>query len=120
MKDDRIYLVHMLEAARRISTRLSAADRAAFDRNEDLQLAMTHLLQTIGEAARMVSEATRAQLPAIPWRQITGMRHRIVHDYLNIDFDVVWDTARIPFCSSNWSRRWYCLGIRAHRTDQGI
>jgi len=93
MKDDRIYLTHMLEAARKVTQRVQSLTRNGFDADEDVQLALAHLLQTIGEAARLVSDATRQQTPLIPWHQITGMRHRIVHDYLNIDLNIVWDTS---------------------------
>lgn len=92
-KDDRIYLVHMLEIAQRIAARVTHLSRAEFDANEDVQLALTHLLQTIGEAARLVTESTRSQVPQVPWRLITGMRHRLVHDYLRVNLDVVWDTS---------------------------
>jgi uncharacterized protein with HEPN domain len=93
MKDDRLYLVDMLETARRVQNRVKGLTRAAFDQNEDLQLALAHLLQTIGEAARLVTPATRQDFPTIPWNEITGMRHKIVHDYLRIRFDIVWSTA---------------------------
>ncbi len=56
-------------------------------------MALTHLIQTIGEAARLVSPAGRASVPALPWNAITGMRHHLVHDYLNVDLDIVWQTA---------------------------
>jgi uncharacterized protein with HEPN domain len=47
----------------------------------------------IGEASKRVSEITRQTLPAIPWAAISGMRNRLVHEYDEIDLDVVWDTA---------------------------
>ena len=54
-------------------------------------LALTHLLQVIGEAARRVGRDFTERHPEIPWRAIIGMRNRVVHDYLFIDQDVVWD-----------------------------
>jgi uncharacterized protein with HEPN domain len=45
----------------------------------------------MGEAARRVSSAFRESHPDIPWRAIVGMRHKVVHDYLHVDFDIVWD-----------------------------
>lgn len=91
--NDTLYLGHMLDAARWIARRLAGLQQRDFDANEDLQLAVTHQLQIIGEAARLVSDATRQQLAQVPWRQITGMRHRLVHDYVNVDFGLVWTTA---------------------------
>jgi uncharacterized protein with HEPN domain len=92
-KDDLLYLGHMLDAARWIMQRLNGVARHEFDADEDLQLALTHQLQIIGEAARRVSDGGRQGLPGVPWREVTGMRHRIVHDYININLGIVWETA---------------------------
>jgi len=93
MKDDRVYLLQMLDFARRIQKKMVGFDRNQFLGNEDLLLAVTHLLQNTGEAARRVSDATRLDLSAIPWKQIAGMRHRIVHDYLRVSGNIIWETA---------------------------
>jgi len=89
-KDDRVYIQHMLETAQKISAKVAPTDRAAYDADENLRLALVHLVQRIGEAARRVSPATQAGYPDIPWRESIGMLHKIVHDYLNVDEDVVW------------------------------
>jgi uncharacterized protein with HEPN domain len=73
---------------------MAKLNRAEFDANENIQLALTHLLQMIGEATRNVSEEMRSSLATIDWRLITGMRHRIVHDYMNINLAIVWATAK--------------------------
>jgi uncharacterized protein with HEPN domain len=91
--DDRIYLAHMLESARKAYARVAGRTAEQFDANEDLRLAVTHLIQTIGEAARQVSEATRLRHPAIPWKEVIGMRNVIVHDYLGVDDQIVWKVA---------------------------
>ena len=90
---DAAILVDMLLFARRIDAKIRAVGREEFDEDEDLQLALTHLIQIVGEAASRSSEELRKQYPAIPWVQIIGMRHRIVHDYLRVRTDVVWETA---------------------------
>jgi uncharacterized protein with HEPN domain len=51
------------------------------------------LIQVIGEASFHVSETFRGEHQDVPWRAIIGMRHKVVHDYLNVDEDVVWNTA---------------------------
>lgn len=48
----------------------------------------------IGEAARRVSAATRALYPALPWRQMIGMRNQVIHMYDGVDVAVVYDTVR--------------------------
>jgi uncharacterized protein with HEPN domain len=65
-----------------------------YDKDEALRLALTHLVQTLGEAAQHVSASFREAHPEIPWYEIIGMRHRIVHDYLNVNEDVIWEVAR--------------------------
>ena len=89
--DDFLYLGHMLDMARKACERVSELDRDEYEFDEDVQLALTHLVQVIGEATRHVSAEGQLDLPAIPWREIIGMRNRIVHDYLGVDEDVVWE-----------------------------
>jgi uncharacterized protein with HEPN domain len=89
-KDDLVYLGHMLDMAQKIAVRTAGLTRTAFDEDEDLRLALAHLIQIIGEAARRVSDEGRTRYPAIPWRELTGIRSKIVHDYMSVSFDVVW------------------------------
>ena len=88
---DLTYLGHMLESARKIAARTSGLTRATFDADEDRQIVFTHLIQIIGEAAARISPESRSQLPQIPWKQVVGMRNKLVHDYLSVDLDIVWD-----------------------------
>lgn len=67
--------------------------RDRFESDEDLQIVLTHLIQIIGEAASRLSPELVGRNPRIPWRQITGMRHRVVHDYFAIDLDILWAAA---------------------------
>jgi uncharacterized protein with HEPN domain len=89
-KDDSLYLAQMLDMARKSVAKTQGLSREVYDGNEDLRLALTYLVQIIGEAARRVSPQTCAAHPEIPWREIIGMRHRIVHDYMNVDEDILW------------------------------
>ena len=90
--DDEVYVGQMLDMARKARQLLEAKDRAAFDEDEVLRLALTHLVQVVGEAARHVSSAYQASHPTIPWSIIIGMRHKVVHDYMGVDEDIVWET----------------------------
>jgi uncharacterized protein with HEPN domain len=92
-KDDSVYVGHMLDLTKKIIDKTSGLARRDYDSNEDLRLALTHLIQTIGEAARRVSPEFRELHAQVPWKAIVGMRHKVVHDYMNVDEDVVWDTA---------------------------
>ena len=94
-KDDRVYLGHMLDMSRKAMMMVGGKDRKDFDGDEKLRLALAHLLQIVGEAARRVSQESREAHPQIPWAAIIGMRHKVVHDYLNVDEDVVWNTVTL-------------------------
>lgn len=96
--DDSLYVEHMLTTARKIAARTAGVSRVQYDASEDLQIIFTHLVQIIGEAAARISSATRDAHPEIPWKKIIGMRHRLVHDYLHVDLDILWTviTERIP------------------------
>ena len=89
--DDLLYFGHMLDMARKAYAKTQGINRESYDNDENLRLALAHLVQIIGEAARRVSLAGRAAHAEIPWREITGMRHKIVHDYFSVDEDVVWE-----------------------------
>jgi uncharacterized protein with HEPN domain len=92
MKDDMVYVGHMLDTALKARAFIENKTRADFDNDEPLRLALTHLLQTIGEAGRRVSQPFRDSHPEIAWKQIVGMRMKIVHDYFDVNEDAVWDT----------------------------
>lgn len=91
--DDTTFIKHMLDTTVDAIDRIKGCNRQDFDEDHNLQLAVVHLIQIIGEAARLVTQNTREKYPAIPWHKIIGMRHRIVHDYLTIDYDRVWNIA---------------------------
>jgi len=94
-KDDSLYLGHMLDIARKVVTNTSGLSRADYDQDENLRLDPAHLVQVIGEAARRASPETQKAHPEIPWANIIGMRHKVVHDYLEVDEDIIWAVARV-------------------------
>ncbi len=84
-------LEDILEAIRQIEVE-QAKGKIEFERSELIQVWMVHHLMIIGEAVRAIDPATRQKYPAVPWRQIAGMRNILVHDYFRINQDVVWET----------------------------
>lgn len=90
-KDDFVYLGHMLDMAVKALEITHGKIREAYDRDETLRLALAHLIQNIGEAAGRISPEFLKMYPQIPWSEIIGMRHKIVHDYMGVDEDVVWE-----------------------------
>lgn len=92
-RDDRIRIQHMLDAAMDVVT--LAHGRGPGDLRTDMPLrrAMINAIQEIGEAAATVSPLGRDRAPAIPWQPIIAMRHRLVHGYDEINYEVVWKVA---------------------------
>lgn len=91
--DDRIRLRHMADALTSIGRFVAGRQRQDLDNDQMLAYALVHALQIVGEAASKITTETRAMHPAIPWAEIIGMRHRLVHAYIDIDLDLVWTTA---------------------------
>jgi len=79
----------MLEAITKIESYASRG-RQAFEQDELIQTWVVHHLQLVGEAARRLSDGLRQAHPEVPWKEIVGMRHILVHDYFRVDLDEVW------------------------------
>jgi uncharacterized protein with HEPN domain len=91
MKRNLQFLLDMLQSAELIMTYMAQCSKAEFVENVQLQDSVIRRLLVIGEAARRVSEATRQTLPNISWQEINGMRNRLVHEYDDINLNIVWD-----------------------------
>lgn len=90
--DDLIRLQHLRDAADKAIAFSEGRDRAALDTDEMLRLALTKLVEIVGEAAKQVSPATQGEFPDVPWSEAAKMRDRLVHHYFDIDLDVLWIT----------------------------
>jgi uncharacterized protein with HEPN domain len=90
MKDDRVYLRHILECIRRIEED-TAGGKDAFLSSHTLQDAVLRNLQTLAESTQRLSENLKARHPQIEWRRIAAFRNILVHDYLGIDLERVWE-----------------------------
>jgi uncharacterized protein with HEPN domain len=88
--DERV--ADILDAAREIGE-ITELGRDAWDKDRIRQLAVERLLEIIGEAANSLSEEYRAQHPAIPWRDIIGLRVVLAHHYHRVDPAQVWAIA---------------------------
>lgn len=89
MKDDRVYLGHILEAIQDIE-QYASTGRDAFMTDRMRQDALIRKLEVIGEAVKNLSEQTKQRRPETPWRRIAGMRDRLSHDYFGVDLALVW------------------------------
>ncbi len=119
MKSDRVYFSHIRDACLRI-VEYSAQGKDVFLRSPLLQDGIVRNLEIIGEAAKGISETARASHPEIPFRAMSGMRDKLIHQYFGVDLMLVWQVveSEIPLtCESrkpcsNDSRRKIDLPLR--------
>ncbi|MBI5119102.1 DUF86 domain-containing protein [Candidatus Poribacteria bacterium] len=88
-RDPTVRLFHMRDFARKAMDMARGRERDDLDDDEMFQLALTRLVELIGEAASQSPKDTREKYPQIPWQKITGMRHRLIHEYDMVDIDVL-------------------------------
>ena len=90
MKDDRLYLIHILECMQRIE-RYTAPGRDAFFSDTMMQDAVLRNLHTLSESTQRLSDALRDRHREVDWFSIAGFRNVIVHDYLGVNLTTIWD-----------------------------
>ncbi len=90
--DPMIRLKHMRDYAQKAIQMASSYAREDLDRHEMLSLALTRLVELVGESANYVPEEVRQHYDQIPWPQVIGMRHRLIHGYDQVDYDILWTT----------------------------
>ncbi|MFM7548637.1 MAG: DUF86 domain-containing protein [Cyanobacteriota bacterium] len=90
--DDLIRLRHILDAAIEAQGFVCGRTREELEDDRQLTWALVKAIEIIGEAAGQLSEEAKAEIPNIPWRNIIGMRHRLVHAYFDINLDILWRT----------------------------
>ena len=93
MRHEPSFLKDILSACRKIQAIVAATSEDAFLRDEVLPAAVLHHLTVIGEAISRLSVELRERHPEVPWRQIIAVRHRIVHAYFDLDWQILWDAA---------------------------
>jgi uncharacterized protein with HEPN domain len=92
MKDDFSYLEHILLSIMKIKEFTKDLSKADFDSNELVQDAVIRNIEIIGEATKKISQELKSKFKEIPWREMSGMRDKLVHDYMGTDVEVVWKT----------------------------
>ncbi len=89
-RDSRLTLRQMYDHASEALDMVRHRVRSDLDRDRMLNLSLVRLLEILGEAANRVPPEERARHPQIPWAQLTGLRNRLIHEYDNVDFDILW------------------------------
>jgi uncharacterized protein with HEPN domain len=90
-KDDSVYLRHIIDAFMQIEDYMDGVSYDEFISNKLLQDGVIRQLEVMGEAARNLSEDLRCEYPQIPWRQMIGLRNRMIHAYFNVNLQIIWE-----------------------------
>ena len=87
---DKQRLLHILDAINEIENYTANIDIDIFLKNSMMHFASIKQIEIIGEAANYISEETKSKFSEIEWRQITGLRHILVHEYFGVDITLIW------------------------------
>ncbi|MBU2565496.1 MAG: DUF86 domain-containing protein [Candidatus Thermoplasmatota archaeon] len=93
-KEDLPYLKHILDSIYRIEDYVQEIEYEDFMDNHLLQDGVIRQLEIIGEATKRLSEDIKEKYPNISWKDMAGMRDKLIHGYFGVDLDAVWDTAK--------------------------
>jgi uncharacterized protein with HEPN domain len=94
MRDYALYLKDILEAMEAIEKFVEGIDRDSFQKNDMILSAVIRKFEIIGEATKGIPEMMRNRYPKIPWKEMAGMRDRLIHFYFGIKYDLVWYTIK--------------------------
>ncbi len=94
-KEDQVYIEHILDCIEKIIRFSEGVTYAEFSENELLQDGIIRNIEVIGEASKKVSQNLKQVYFHIPWKEMAGMRDKLIHDYFGIDLDVIWKTIQL-------------------------
>ena len=91
MKDDTLYLIHIGECLDKIDLYMAGVDRERFLKSILIQDAVLRNLQVLAESTQRLTDEFKEAHPDVEWYKIAGLRNILVHDYLGIDIETVWN-----------------------------
>ena len=95
MKSDSIYIEHILSGINSIQEYIAGLNLDTFLEDNKTQDAVVRQFEIIGEATKRISANFRDNHPDIPWSEMAGMRDVLIHDYIDVNFEIVWKTATV-------------------------
>lgn len=93
-KDPKIFLLHVIDSIHEIERNVKGISRAKFLQDVKTQDAVMRRIEIIGEAVRNLSSDFREKHHGIQWKEIAGMRDKLIHEYFGVDLGLIWSTAK--------------------------
>ncbi len=93
-RDVKIYLKDIIEYMKRAEDYVKNMNYDEFYSNQKTCDAVIRCIEVIGEATKNIPEEIREKYPSIPWRDMAGMRDKVIHAYFTVDFEEVWFTIK--------------------------
>lgn len=87
------YIQDILDSINDIETFTKGMNFQSFEQDRRTVNAVIRSLEVIGEAAKKIPDKIKEKHPAIPWKNITGMRDKLIHEYFGVDEEIVWKVA---------------------------
>ncbi|OQZ02910.1 MAG: hypothetical protein B6D34_08615 [Candidatus Brocadia sp. UTAMX1] len=94
MQRDRAYMLDIIEAAKLAVSYIENKRKEDFLNDIQCQDAVIRRLEIIGEAARRITDETMTAFPSLPWREMIGIRNIMIHEYDDVDLDIVFKTVQ--------------------------
>lgn len=88
------YLQDILDAAEDVRRFMGDMSEEEFSRDRKTQFAVIRAIEVIGEAAKNIPKSVRGKYPSCPWKEMAGMRDKLIHQYFGVDVRVLWKTAK--------------------------
>lgn len=95
MKNNKIYILHILEAIDKILRYTKGVTFKRFLANDEKKDAVVRNIEIIGEAATKLPLAYRKRFGSVPWRDVIDMRNRLIHEYFGVDYQIVWNVIKV-------------------------
>lgn len=99
IRDDQVYLAHIVDALEQITTYTTGMDDVAFRASRLVQDAVIRQFEIVGEATKNLSDSFRASHYGLPWKDLAGFRDKLIHQYFGVDLATVWQSVvdDVPF-----------------------